>query len=102
MDPKLVKTWQSLLPGLSEAQRRWYVAQKALEYGRGGIEFVHKITGISRTTIIRGINDLKRGAPKRSPERSRRSGGGRKAVESKDPKILASLRAMMEETTATR
>src|ERR687896_2763847 len=36
-----LKTWQTLIPSLSEAQRRWYVGQKALELGRGGIEQIH-------------------------------------------------------------
>jgi hypothetical protein len=41
-----LKTWQTLIPSLSEAQRRWYVGQKALELGRGGIEQIHGPHGI--------------------------------------------------------
>jgi hypothetical protein len=36
------------MPVLNEAQRRWYAAVKALELGRGGIERVHELTGLSR------------------------------------------------------
>ena len=100
MNDQHIKTWQRLLPGLSEALRRLTAAQKAIEYGRGGIEFVHGITGISRTTIIRGMRELKRGIPLRSPERSRRPGGGRKAIYVADPEILVHLRKLMESNTA--
>ena len=100
MNPEQVEIWQSLIPSLPEAQRRWYLAQKALELGRGGIERVHEITGISRTTIIKGVAELKKGKPLQDPEGGRQPGGGRKTLEDKDPKVLFKLRDIMEENTA--
>ena len=40
---------------LDESQTRWYIAREAISLGRGGIKKMNKITGISRTTIIKGI-----------------------------------------------
>jgi len=45
------RRWLRLLSTLNEAQRRWYVADKALDLGRGGITRLSAVTGMSRTTI---------------------------------------------------
>lgn len=95
-----LKTWQTLIPSLSEAQRRWYVGQKALELGRGGIEQIHALTGISRTTIIRGIQEVKRGKPLKMGGRVRKRGGGRKAIESVDAEMVEAINETLEESTA--
>src|ERR671916_2243853 len=95
-----LKTWQTLIPSLSEAQRRWYVGQKALELGRGGIEQIHPLTGISRTTIIRGIQEVKRGKPLKMGGRVRKRGGGRKAIESVDAEMVEAINEILEESTA--
>lgn len=95
-----LKTWQTLIPSLSEAQRRWYVGQKALELGRGGIEQIHALTGISRTTIIRGIQEVKRGKPLKLGGRVRKRGGGRKAIESVDAEMVEAINEILEESTA--
>ena len=95
-----LKTWQTLIPSLSEAQRRWYVGQKALELGRGGIEQIHALTGISRTTIIRGIQEVKRGKPLKMGGRVRKRGGGRKAIESVDAEMVEAINEILEESTA--
>src|SRR5918998_6478938 len=87
-----LKTWQTLIPSLSEAQRRWYVGQKALELGRGGIEQIHALSGISRTTIIRGIPEVKRGKPLKMGGRVRKRGGGRKAIESVDAEMVEAIK----------
>lgn len=100
MDEQTWKTWQSLLPSLSEAQKRWHVAQKALELGRGGIARMHDLTGVSRTTIVRGIREIKRGIPEKMSDRARRHGAGRKFVESTQPEALENLRGILNESTA--
>src|SRR5919108_5872226 len=95
-----LKTWQTLIPSFSEAQRRWYVGQKALELGRGGIEQIHALTGISRTTIIRGMQEVKRGKPLKMGGRVRKRGGGRKAIESVDAEMVEAINEILEESTA--
>jgi len=66
-----------------EKSRRRFVGLLALQLGRGGLERAHEITGLSRTTIRVGREEIRR--TDRSP-RVRRSGGGRMAFEKSDPK----------------
>ena len=44
---------------LNEAQKRWYVAREAKRIGRGGATLMNKLTGMSRTTIIKGMNNIR-------------------------------------------
>jgi len=92
--------WLRLLPTLSEAQRRWLAGVKALELGRGGLTYVQRATGLSINTVAKGMREVKKGLPSSAPERLRRVGGGRKAVEEIDPEILNTLRRLVEGTTA--
>ena len=83
---------------LNESQTRWYVAREAASLGRGGIKKMNKITGISRTTIIKGIKELKNkylGVD----GRIRRIGGGRKKLEDNDPDLTKSLKNILEVNT---
>ena len=65
MDEKTLKNWQTLIPSLSEAQKRWYVGLKAIELGRGGIARMHELTGLSKNTIVRGIHEVKQRKPEK-------------------------------------
>ena len=94
------KTWLRLFFTLNESQRRWFAAQKSLELGYGGIEKIHKITGISRTTIIKGRKELQNfGKKMPSNEHVRHAGGGRKTVDFHNPEIRNDLEKLLEETT---
>jgi len=92
-----------MVAALNEAQQRWYVADKALDLGRGGISRLSAITGMSRTTITKAVAELtgrtrlREGTPGLPV---RRPGGGRKSVEETDPALLRELRSILEETTA--
>ena len=44
---------------LNEAQARWYVADKALDLGRGGVSRLARVTGMSRTTMTKAIAELR-------------------------------------------
>jgi hypothetical protein len=59
---------------LDERNRRRFVGLLARQWGRGGVQHLIEITGVSRNTIIRGRDE----APGRS---IRRRGGGRQPVE---------------------
>jgi len=87
----------AMLPHLNEKQRRLFLANEALSYGRGGIAAVIRCTGASRNTIKRGINEIKSGLP--SSERQRKSGGGRDFVEKKYPDIEEKIRKLIDGTT---
>ena len=55
------KRIQMMLPHLNEMQKRLFLASEAIAYGRGGIAKVIQLTGASRNTIKRGINELNSG-----------------------------------------
>jgi hypothetical protein len=96
------RRWIKLLSTLNEAQARWFVADKALDLGRGGISRLSSITGMSRMTITKAIGELRgRGALiMTATGRLRRGGGGRKRVEDTDPEIKKLIADIVEETTA--
>ena len=67
-----------VLAGLDEKSRRRFAGLLALRLGRGGVQRVHEITGMSRTTIGVGQAELRRTDRVKG---IRRAGGGRPAVE---------------------
>lgn len=67
---------------LDERQRRLFAGLLAMHRGHGGILAVAEITGLSRTTVRRGIDELQRGVGP-AGKRVRRAGGGRRSVEKK-------------------
>jgi len=94
--------WLKVLSTLNEFQARLFVADKALDQGRGGISRMSELTGMSRTTITKAAAELARG---RKLERSgdgriREAGAGRKKVEQGDERLREELVRILEETTA--
>src|SRR5258708_39756879 len=85
---------------LNEAQRRWLAGREALRCGRGGIQRMGEASGLSKPTILKGVEEL-RGKRKLVAEegRVRRPGGGRKPVEENDPEITRLLEEGIEEST---
>jgi hypothetical protein len=73
-----------VLATLDEHKRRWFVGLLALQGGRGGMQHLQAITGLSRMTIRRGRAELAR--VQRLPTgRVRQRGGGRQRVEKNSP-----------------
>lgn len=72
---------------LDERSRRLFAGMLARQLGRGGISRVHEITGLSRVTIRRGLNECESGQSI-DGNRIRRPGGGRIAVEKKILELL--------------
>src|SRR5712691_4824574 len=66
--------------------------------GRGGISAVLRATGIARSTIGRGLEELRAGETHEA-ERVRRPGGGRKPLSETDTSLLDDLRSLVEPTT---
>jgi hypothetical protein len=91
--------FESLAPALTERSRRLWAATEARALGHGGIALVERATGISRSTIARGIQETKAGATL-GPERTRRPGGGRKKTIDKDATLRADLEALVEPTAS--
>ena len=64
-----------LLNELDEKTRRKVAGALSLQLGHGGIEEISALSGLSRTTIRRGRDELQAEDP--HPERVRAPGGGR-------------------------
>jgi len=88
-----------ILESLNEAQSRWYVAKEAITYGRGGVKAMHELTGMSRTTIIKGKKELEKLGSLGYQDRIRKPGGGRKKLEEKNPQIKKDLEKILDENT---
>jgi hypothetical protein len=74
-----------------------FAAVEAHTAGYGGIAAVSRVTGIARSTIGRGLQDL---AASGFPEGSvRRAGGGRRSLTTADPTLLEDLRQLVEPAT---
>ena len=91
--------YASLAPVLTERSRRLWAATEARALGHGGIAAVERATGISRSTIERGLRQLESDEPL-SPDRTRRPGGGRKRATDKDTMLAADLEALVEPTAS--
>ena len=73
-----------ILRTLNEAQARWFVAKDAIALGRGGLKYLHELTGMSRPTIMRGMKEVtsrkkldpsgRIRAPRRGSQEDRRKG----------------------------
>ena len=77
MDKRTEDKILTILPMLNERQKRNYLASEAIALGRGGIKEVSKLTGVSRTTIIKGKQEIESGEPLDDIV-IRNDGGGRK------------------------
>jgi hypothetical protein len=87
----------ALNPVLDERARRRFAAAEALAAGHGGVTAVSRATGIARSTINRGLAELREEAAPAAPAgRVRRAGGGRKPLTTTDPTLLGDLQALVE------
>jgi hypothetical protein len=89
--------YRSLARALDERQRRLWAATEARALGRGGVALVVKATGLAKTTVLRGLEELAGGPPQ--PGRVRRPGGGRKNLLIVDPGLIAAMEALVEPAT---
>jgi hypothetical protein len=92
--------YMALDPVLDERSRRRFAAAEACAAGRGGVSAVSRITGIARSTVMRGLAKLGAdGASQLASGRLHRPGGGRKKLTETDPTLLSDLKALVEPTT---
>jgi hypothetical protein len=87
--------FDALEPRLDEKGRRLFAANEARAAGRGGIAAVSQVTGIARSTIGRGLEDLLSGTVLRS-KRVRRQGGGSKPATETQPGLLEALNDLVQ------
>jgi hypothetical protein len=97
------RRYASLKGTLTERSRRLFAGSEAMAFGYGGISAVSRATGLSIKTVSRGLKEcqaIEEGQEAElQPTRSRRSGGGRKKVTEKYPKLLLALKQLVEDAT---
>ena len=87
--------FERMRPFLDERGRRLFAANEAMSMGHGGVETVCVATGIARSTINRGMAEL-RGGQDEIEGAIRRPGAGRKPEEERQPGLLAALERLIE------
>jgi hypothetical protein len=91
--------YRTLSPVLDERARRRFAASEALAAGRGGIAAVSAATGIARSTIGRGLDELRGKASDTAQGGIRRAGAGRKPLTQTDPTLLSDLERIVDPST---
>ena len=102
----IAQRWQLMREHLDERQRRTFAAAEARVLGRGGVAQVVAATGMSRNTIVAGMEELDgtdnefiTAEPLATGRATRRSGGGRKSATHKDPTLVPDLLALVDPST---
>src|SRR5437667_8829302 len=97
------RRYRELSPVLDERGRRRFAATEARAYGYGGVSVVSRITGMARSTIARGVEEI---IEDKEPVetgvetgRIRQPGGGRKTKRSEDSTLLPDLERLVEPAT---
>jgi Rhodopirellula transposase DDE domain len=100
--------FELLRPLMDERMRRQWAASEALSLQRGGVTLVAKATGLSRTTIGEGMQELRERTHlgiedeicvSELPKRVRRPGGGRHPLKANDATLIRDLEALIDPTT---
>ena len=89
--------WNAVGRHLDERGRRLFAAAEVLSAGWGGLKAVSQITGLARSTINRGEDDLDNASL--PPGQVRRAGGGRHALRESNPALIEDLKRLVEPAT---
>ena len=85
---EIEQAMKKLYESLSEKDKRRYAAVEALKLGHGGVIYLANVFECHRTTISRGIRELKDLSEESlDKQRIRKAGGGRKSYEETHPDI---------------
>ncbi len=82
---------------LDERGRRLFAAGEARVAGRGGLAAVCRISGLARSTVLRGLKDLD--ATPLPPGKVRRAGGGRHELTRNAPTLIEDLKRLVAPAT---
>jgi Rhodopirellula transposase DDE domain len=89
----------ALSPVMDERLIRLWAGAEADALGDGGIAIVERATGLSRTTIRAGRDELRAGVSAADVVAVRRPGGGRPRVEETAPEIVQVLETLVDPVT---
>jgi hypothetical protein len=89
--------WLQLSPVMDERLRRLWAGAEA--EAAGEIAIIERATGLSRTTIRAGRDELRGGAHLDDVVQVRRAGGGRPRLEDLDPELVVALEQLVDPVT---
>ena len=89
--------YEAVRSSLDERGRRLSAAAEAKAAGYGGIAAASRVTKLARSTIGRGLKDLR--DPGSLGRKVRRKGGGSPRLTMKDPTLLVDLERLLEPAT---
>jgi hypothetical protein len=89
----------ALEPVMDERMTRLWAGAEAEALGEGGITIVEKATGMSRTTIRVGRDELRQGVAAADVVSVRRRGAGRPPIEETSPGIIDALERLVDPVT---
>jgi DDE family transposase len=92
------RKFEALSAVMDERMRRLWAGAEA-EFGEGGIAVVERATGMSRTTIRTGRDELRGGVSAEEVVNVRRPGGGRTPIEEHNPELVTALEALVDPVT---
>jgi hypothetical protein len=90
------RKYRALSRVMDERLRRLWAGAEAEVFGEGGIAAVQRATGLSRTTIRAGRDELRGGVESTGIIQVRRAGAGRPRLEAKDSGLAGALEALIE------
>jgi hypothetical protein len=101
LEAVLREKYQILAPLMNERSRRLWAAAEAQALGRGGQTLLARVTGMSRSTVYLGQQELAHPVESQLPTagRIRQLGGGRKLLIEQHPDLLVALEALVEPTS---
>lgn len=91
--------FEAMQPLMDERLRRVWAGLEAEIYGDGGIAAVERATGLSRTTIRAGRDELRAGLSSEDVVKVRRSGAGRPRLEDVNPELMIALESLVDPVT---
>jgi transposase len=89
----------AILPLLNELQIRVYLAAESQSIGWGGKSKIAKLSGVSRSTITKGENEVDVSKEILSKNRIRKMGGGRKKVTQHKPQLMQVINELVSAHT---
>jgi hypothetical protein len=87
-EDEIRRKYEALSPLMDERMRRCWAGIEAEVIGEGGIAMVERATGMSRTTIRAGRDELRTGVADSEVVQVRKPGGGRPRLEELNPGLI--------------
>jgi hypothetical protein len=94
-EQEIRERYDLLYPHLNERSRRLFAVNEVIAYGRGGLAAVSRATGLARSTILRGLDEVDDDEVL-DPNRIRRPGGGRREVAKTNLEAMECLGKLVE------